>query len=104
MIKRIAAVVLLTGCAGAAVAQTRPIPHDAVRGEMRHVEDMIVEIDGAHQRLAPGAQIRDTANRVLLPVALPSGTLVKYVVDGAGMIHRVWILTPEEAAQPDPRR
>jgi hypothetical protein len=104
MIKQIAAVVLLSGCASVAVAQMRPIPQDAVRGEMRHVEDMIVEIDGTPQRLAPGAQIRDTANRVLLPVGVPPGILVKYVLDGAGLIQRVWILTPEEAAQPDPRR
>jgi len=26
---------------------------------------------------------------------------VKYLVDAAGLVHRVWILTPEEAAKPD---
>jgi len=38
-----------------------------------------------------------------VPTALPPGTLVKYVLDAAEMVQRVWILTPQEAAQPDTR-
>jgi hypothetical protein len=88
--------------AGAAFAQLRSIPDDAKRGQIRHVREMIVEIDGTQARLSPGAQIRNTENRIVLPGALPQETLlVKYQVDAAGMVHRVWILTPEEAAKPD---
>jgi hypothetical protein len=88
--------------AGAAYAQLRSIPDDAKRGHIRHVREMIVEIDGTQARLSPGAQVRTTDNRILLPSALPQeATLVKYLVDAAGMVHRVWILTPEEAAKPD---
>ena len=38
------------------------------------------------------------------PAALPADVLVKFTVDPAGHVNRVWILTDAEAAQPDPRR
>ena len=90
----------LTVCAAASVyAQARSIPKDAERGYIRHLQDMVVEIGGKPLRLAPGAQIRDASNRVVMPAAVPAGAPVKYVVDGAGMVRQAWILTPEEAAQ-----
>ena len=89
-------------CGGAAYAQLRSIPDDAKRGQIRPVREMIVEIDGAQARLAPGAQIRDTGNRIVLPGSLPQNAqLVKYTVDAAGLVQRVWILTQEETAKPD---
>jgi len=93
--------------AGAAIAspvfaQLRSIPDDAKRGQLRFVREMIVDIDGTQSRLSPGAQIRNTDNRILLPTALPQDTvLVKYIVDATGQVHRIWILTQEEAAKPD---
>ncbi|HEY2338225.1 MAG TPA: hypothetical protein VGI18_12740 [Burkholderiales bacterium] len=81
-------------------AQLRTIPADAKLGTMRHLRDTIVEIDGQRARLSAGAQIRSEANMIVLPTALPPGSLVKYQRDEAGQVHRVWILTPEEAAQP----
>jgi hypothetical protein len=83
----------------AAYAQLRTIPDEAKRGEMRHLEDMTVEIDGVLQRLAPGAQIRDAANRVIVPTAVPPRAPVKYLYNGEGLVRQVWILTPEEAAK-----
>jgi hypothetical protein len=91
--------------AAAAMAQLRSIPDDAKRGQIRHVREMIVEIDGTQARLSPGAQIRGPENRIVLPGALPQeAVLVKYLADPAGLVHRVWILTPEEAARPDKKR
>ena len=90
-------IALLLLAASLAGAQVRSIPQDAKVGEIRHLQDMLVEIDGAPQQLAPGAQIRDESNRIIMPTAIPPGTLVKYLVDAAGQIQRVWILTPEEA-------
>ena len=95
--KRWIALLLLSVTAPLASAQLRSIPKDARAGEIRHLQGMVVEIDGAPKRLAPGAQIRDASNRIILPIAIPAGTLVKYLVDGAGQVQRVWILTPEEA-------
>jgi hypothetical protein len=107
MILRLAAnallAVLLCGFAAGAGAQLRTIPEDAKRGTLRHVQEMVVEIDGSRQKLAPGAQIRDATNRVVVPTAVAPGSLVKYRMDGDGMVRQVWILTPQEAAQPDRR-
>ncbi len=90
----------MTFCAAAAAQQLRTIPADAKRGSMRHVQSMTVEIDGARARLAPGAQIRGPMNTIVLPTALPPDSVVKYQLDSAGQVKQVWILTPQEAAQP----
>lgn len=80
-------------------AQLRAIPDQAKGGEIRHVQDAIVSINGVELRLAPGAQIRDESNRLLVPTAVPAGAQVKYLVDEQGLVRRVWILTPEEGAK-----
>ncbi len=92
---------LLLLVTGAAAAQVRAIPTDAKRGEIRHIQGMRVDIAGQHLMLAPGAQIRDTSNRLILPIALPAGATIKYVLDLAGQPRRIWILTPEEIAARD---
>ena len=81
-----------------AAAQLRTIPADARAGEMRHLGQNAVELNGKPARLSAGAQIRDESNRIILPGALPAGATVKYALDPAGHVHRVWILTPQEAA------
>jgi hypothetical protein len=90
-------IALLLLAASLASAQVRSIPEDARVGQIRHLQNMVVEIDGAAQQLAPGAQIRDASNRIIPPTAIPAGTLVKYLVDAGGQVRLVWILTPEEA-------
>ena len=90
--------------AAAAQAQFRSIPAEAMRGEMRHVQAMSVEIDGKAMRLAPGAQIRDPENLIMLPTAVPAGVLVKYTLDAQGLVSRVWVLSPAEAARLDPKK
>jgi hypothetical protein len=92
----LAAICLLSG---SVQAQLRSIPDQAKRGEIRHVQDLDVSIDGVRQRLAPGAQIRDQSNRVLVPAAVPAGAQVKYLVNDEGLVRQVWILTPAEAAK-----
>src|SRR4051812_34124367 len=99
MIQRLVAIAMLAGCVLTASAQVRTIPQDAKRGTLRHIQDMVVEINGGPQRLAPGAQIRDASNYIVVPTAVPPGSLVRYRVDSEGMVRQVWILTPEEAAQ-----
>ena len=86
--------------AAAALAQLRTIPADAERAELRPVEENRVELDGKPAELAPGAQIRDASNRIILPAEVPAGTLVKYRRDATGAVRQIWILTPEEAKQP----
>ena len=87
----------------AAAAQLRSIPEEARVGTMRYLEMMQVELDGQPQQLAPGAQIRDGDNRLVLPASLQEREQVRYLVDSAGLVHRVWILSaPERAALPQP--
>ena len=104
MIRTLLATVLFTLTAGAAQAQLRTIPADAKRAKMSHVQGMTVEIDGKRTNLAAGAQIRDVNNRIVLPVALPPGSLVKFMPDTQGHVWRIWMLSPQEAAQPDPKK
>jgi hypothetical protein len=80
-------------------AQLRSIPDEAKRGEIRHLQDMVVAIDGVPQRLAPGAQIRDASNRIVVPAAVAAGTEVKYVLNDEGLVRQIWILSPAEAAK-----
>ncbi|MEW5865027.1 MAG: hypothetical protein AB1773_15770 [Pseudomonadota bacterium] len=104
MIRAALLVAALQLAAAPAAAQLRSIPADAKRGTLSHVQEMTVLLDGKPARLAPGAQIRDGENRIVLPTQLPPGSPVKYQLDGEGNLRRVWILTPAEAAQPDPQR
>jgi hypothetical protein len=94
------ALLLVICAAAAAQAQVlRTIPPDAKPGTLRHLQGMIVDIDGKRERLAPGAQIRDPANRLILPVAIPPGVTVKYKRNDAGLVSRVWLLTRREEAE-----
>jgi len=81
----------------AAQAQLRTIPQDALRGTISHVQEMIVDIDGAQRQLAQSAQIRDRQNRIVVPTAIPPGTLVKYLLNADGTVQQVWFLTHKEA-------
>jgi len=87
-----------------AAAQLRTIPSSAERGVMTHLSGMLVSLNGKRVQLAAGAQIRDTSNRIILPATLPANSGVKYTLDLQGQVHRVWILSPAEAAQPDPKK
>src|SRR5690606_32917375 len=88
---------------GAAEAQLRTIPPDAKRAKVKHVQGMTIAVDGKAHSLSAGAQIRDAENRILVPAALAGEVLAKVQLNPQGQVHRVWILTPFEAAQPDPK-
>ena len=85
--------------AAPAAAQLRAIPANAKRAQMSHVSENIVELNGRRIQLSPGVRIRDAMNRIIVPNALPAGSLVKYRRDASGAVREVWILTPEEAAR-----
>jgi hypothetical protein len=104
MLHRAALILLLAAATGIAEAQFRAIPGEAKRATLSHVEGMIVDVDGKRMQLAAGAQIRDGRNMIVVPTAVPAGVLVKYMLDTQGLVWRVWILSPQEAAQPDPKK
>ena len=100
MLRKLFLAIALAASLGAQ-AQVRAIPEGAKRAQMRHLEDTRVQLGGKEMRLSAGAQIRDASNLIVQPSAVPEGSLVKYTLDGAGYVHRVWILTQQEAAQKD---
>jgi hypothetical protein len=104
MMRILLATLLLACAAGAAQAQLRTIPENAKRATISHIQGMTVEMDGKRTELAAGAQIRDANNMIVLPTALPHGVLVRYLPDLHGQVWRIWILSPQEAAQPDPKK
>ena len=90
--------------AASAQAQLRTIPDEAQRGTIRHLREMLVEIDGREVLLSPSSTIRDQLNLIIVPSALPAGGAeADYLVGADGQVQRVWLITPEEAARPRQR-
>jgi hypothetical protein len=108
MTRHLLLALLIAGLAGAAHAQMRTIPPEAKRGNLSPLsppQPSAVELDGKRVELSAGAQIRDGRNMIVLPNALPQASmLVKYQLGPDGRLHRVWLLTPQEASQPDPKK
>ena len=90
---------LLAPLAVHAQGTPRNFPESALRGQLVVTLPPHVTLDGKADRLSPGARIHDTSNLVVLSGSLVNQALVvNYVRDGHGLIHEVWILTPQEAA------
>lgn len=86
-------------------AQIRPIPVEAQRGWLRHIQESIVSIDDKPVQLAPGSTIRTAQNLIVVPASLPvEGALAEFVLDASGQIARAWLLTAEEAGRQKPSR
>ena len=83
----------------------RPFPPEALRGELVVTAPPEVLLNQTPQRLAPGARIRDGANRVVLSGSLAGRKLlVHYTRFPDWQLRDVWLLTTAEAArQPWPR-
>jgi hypothetical protein len=102
MARALAALILALGTVAAfGQVMLRTLPEDAKRGYLTFVQGNVVSLDGKELVLAPGGQIRGPNNLLVLPTALPQNSLVKYQLDAGGNLFRAWILTAQEAAQPD---
>ena len=83
----------------------RTFPAKALRGKLVVQSAPEVLLDGKPDRLSPGARIHGPDNLLIMSARLTGQTYtVNYVRDGHGLIHEVWILTPEEAAIKRPAR
>ena len=82
-------------------AQTaRPFPASALRGALQVTQAPELQLNGQPARLSPGARIRGTDNLLQLSASLTGQSLlVHYTQDPSGLVHEVWILTPDEAAR-----
>jgi hypothetical protein len=86
----------------AALAQgmRREAPKDVVLGQMVVTAPPIITMDGKPDRLSPGSRIRDLNNMMVLSGGIVGKILpVVYRRDVAGLVHEVWILTPDEYAK-----
>ena len=86
---------------GIASAQSRNIPDSAKRAVIAYAGGMTITLNAMPTLLAPGANIRNQNNFIIVPSALPEGgALADYTVDFSGQVFRVWLLTQEEAERP----
>ena len=87
---------LLAGIASAQGMQ-REAPKDVVLGQLVVTAPPEVTLDGKPDRLSPGARIRDLNNMLVLSGGIVGKNLpVVYRRDGTGLVHEVWLLTPDE--------
>ena len=77
----------------------RNFPSNVKPVELNGIEYPNVRIDGRTYRLAPGARIYDTFNRMVLPNMAPKSGMVLFKLDPQGLLIKLWILTPEEIAR-----
>ena len=58
-----------------------------------------ITLDGKPDQLSPGERIRNTQNMLVMAATLTGQPLVvNYTRESNGMVHEVWVLTPQEAA------
>ena len=75
----------------------REAPKDVVHGYLTVTAPPQITLDGKSDRLSPGARIRGINNMLLLSGSVVGQKLpVVYRRDAAGLVHEVWVLTPEE--------
>lgn len=93
---------LLQFTAGSHVAfsqQPRNFPVNSKMGHLSAVAFPLFTIDGQKILMGAGGQIRGTDNLIILPNTANYNGLVRYQLDINGTLHRLWILTPDEAKQ-----
>ena len=96
---------LLVFYAGSAFAGLpRALPAEAKKVVMHFVGNGAVSVGDKALKLSPGAQIRDADSRLMLQGAVRGEFKVRAAIDINGQVSRVWILTPEEIATPDPKQ
>ena len=79
----------------------RPFSEGAAKGRMASPVGMMeVVIDGKPLVRAPGMQIRNEQNMIVMPSAILADVPVRYQLDASGAVFRVWVLTRTEIAAP----
>lgn len=89
--------------APAYAAMARQFPADSRKGQLSPPVDQYVAIGGNRLPAAPGLQIRDPQNLIVMPSTLQGSVPVRYQLDPMGNVWRVWILSAAEMAAPDPK-
>jgi hypothetical protein len=96
---------LLAVTALSAYAFVRTFPAHTKRGVMTPADYPAIIINDRQRTLSVGARIRNQTNTIDMPTSLRGQDIVvNYTENNQHEIDRIWILTPEEAAQPAPNR
>jgi hypothetical protein len=77
----------------------RNFPTNAQTGELRGIQNGAAQVGDKIYRLTPATRIYDTNNLIVLPVSAPQSGRVAFVLDAQGFLSKIWVLTPQEAAQ-----
>ena len=101
MIRCVTLAAALFACTLPAAAQLqRNFPATALRGELVVLQPPEAQLNGQPARLAPGARIHATDNRLVVSGAIARQRLVvHYTLDLLGQLHEIWVLTPAELAR-----
>jgi hypothetical protein len=81
----------------------RMMPEESRSGRMLPPAQWEVRIDGKTYPLSPGVQFRNELNMIVLPTMIEQPVKVRFMTDFSGAVHRVWILSAEEARLPENR-
>lgn len=85
------------------VGVLRALPEETRKGTLSLAQIGQVIIDGKPMPLSPGAQIRNELNMLILPTMISRPVKVRYMVDWAGFVYRIWILSATEVSLPENR-
>ena len=81
----------------------REFPTAAKRAVLEVTAPPEVLLNGAPARLSPGARIHGVTNTLVMSGQMVGQRLVvNYVRDTLGLVHQVWILSPDEAQKKRP--
>ncbi|WP_110341863.1 hypothetical protein [Nitrosomonas sp. Nm84] len=76
--------------------QVRNFPVDSKLGDLTSASFPVFKINGQQFQMGPGGQIRGTDNMIILPSTANYKGLIRYQLDIAGNLQRIWFLTPDE--------
>lgn len=95
----------LVPSAQAQVQSMRNFPAHVERARMEVLSAVEVRLNGRPDRLGAGVRIRSAQNLIVPATNLVGQrVMVNYQRDASGLVSRVWVLTPDEAAQPTPKQ
>lgn len=69
------------------------IPAGTKKGTLQSYNGFEMLLDGKACQLAPGAQIRDSNNLLIMPFALQSEVKVRYLQNDDGQLTRAWVVS-----------
>ena len=82
-------------------AVSRTFPVEAKKGELVPPVQETLQISGQTLTAAPGLQIRNQQNLIVMPASLQQAVFVRYQLDTMGNVYRVWLLSAAEQAASD---